>query len=418
MTAVVPTLMEKRSLSTDGVAGEAMNVRREAAFAGKAGMPLSLGDYEPLARRRLPRALFGYIDGACEENWSRDENIAAFRRVSLITRVLRDVSGRKTSTHLFGKTWSAPFGIAPMGIAALMAYRGDLALARAAQAEQVPMVMSAASLIPMEDVAAAAPDTWFQAYLPADTEWIEPMVGRISRAGFKTLVLTVDVPTAANRENLVKTGFSTPLQPSVGLALDGITHPVWLWQVFVRTLVRHGMPAFANAKPTGGEPIISRTAGREFGHRDRLTWESVADIRRRWSGNLVLKGILHPADAEAARAVGVDGIIVSNHGGRQLDGALATMDALPDVLSAAGTTPVMIDGGFRRGSDVMKAIALGARMAFIGRPFMYAAATGGEDGVRHAINLVKAEIDRNMAMMGLGAVGQLDRNALRFARQS
>ncbi|WP_201766617.1 alpha-hydroxy acid oxidase [Sphingobium quisquiliarum] len=376
------------------------------------GLPLSLKDYEPLARRRLPRALFGYISGACEDNCSMTGNRAALQRLLLVTRVLRDVSSRDFSRTLFGRTWAAPFGIAPMGLSAMMAYRGDTMLARAARAERIPMIMSSTSLVPLEEVASAAPGSWYQAYLPADHDWIEPMVGRISRAGYETLVLTVDVPVNANRENLVKCGFTIPLRPSLRLAFDGISHPVWLTKVFARTLLRHGMPRFVNAKPSGGEPILSRHVDREFGQRDRLTWGSVAEIRRRWKGNLVIKGILHPEDAKLARAAGVDGIIVSNHGGRQLDSAIASLDALPRVLDAAGTMPVMIDGGFRRGSEVMKALALGAQMVFIGRPFLYAAAVGGEEGVAHAIRLVKAEIDRNMAMMGVSTIGELNRDFL------
>ena len=371
---------------------------------------LSLNDYQALARRRLPRPLFGYIAGACEDNRSHDANPATMAAITLKPRILCDVAARTTSVTLFDRTWAAPFGIAPMGLSALMAYRGDIALGRAAAAEQIPMIVSGASLIPLEDIARAAPEAWFQAYLPAETERIDAMLDRVGRAGFKTLVLTVDVPVTANRENLLRVGFSTPLRPSLRLALDGLTHPRWLSGVFARTLLKHGMPHFENMRHTRGEPILSRHVDRDFGQRDRLTWNTLAYMRQRWSGRLIVKGILHPDDARLAREHGVDGVIVSNHGGRQLDGVCTPLDVLPSVVDAAADLPVMVDSGFRRGSDVVKALALGARMVFIGRPFLYAAAVGGETEVRHAAQLFKAEIHRNMAMVGVSDLAQLTRD--------
>jgi L-lactate dehydrogenase (cytochrome) len=373
---------------------------------------LCLHDYEALARRRLPRPLFGYIAGACEDNWSHDENRAALCRLALRPRILRDTAARTTSIELFGDTWAAPFGIAPMGLSALMAYRGDVALARAAADEQIPMIVSGASLIPLEDIAQAAPTAWFQAYLPAETERIDAMLARVERAGFKTLVLTVDVPVTANRENLLRVGFSTPLRPSLGLVLEGLTHPRWLFGVFGRTLLHHGLPHFENMRHVRGEPILSRHVERDFGQRERLSWDSLAYMRRRWPGRLIVKGILHPDDARLAREHGADGLIVSNHGGRQLDGVCAALEALPAVIDAVGELPVMIDSGFRRGSDVLKALALGARLVFIGRPFLYAAAVGGETEVQRAAQLLKAEIHRNMAMLGITELAQLNRDYL------
>ena len=373
---------------------------------------LCLHDYEALARRRLPRPLFGYIAGACEDNWSHDENRAALCRLALRPRILRDTAARTTSIELFGDTWAAPFGIAPMGLSALMAYRGDVALARAAADEQIPMIVSGASLIPLEDIAQAAPTAWFQAYLPAETERIDAMLARVERAGFKTLVLTVDVPVTANRENLLRVGFSTPLRPSLRLALEGLTHPRWLFGVFGRTLLHHGLPHFENMRHVRGEPILSRHVERDFGQRERLSWDSLAYMRQRWPGRLIVKGILHPDDARLAREHGADGLIVSNHGGRQLDGVCAALEALPAVIDAVGELPVMIDSGFRRGSDVLKALALGARLVFIGRPFLYAAAVGGEKEVQRAAQLLKAEIHRNMAMLGVTELAQLNRDYL------
>jgi len=314
--------------------------------------------------------------------------------------------------ELFGTRYTSPFGIAPMGINALSAYRGDLVLARAAQQAGMVSILSGTSLIPMETVAAAAPATWFQAYLPGDAARIEALVERVAQAGYQTLVLTVDIPVSANRENNARTGFSTPLRPSLRLAWDGISHPAWLAGTFLRTLVRHGMPHFENSFATRGAPIVSSHVLRDFSARDHLNWTHLDQIRRQWKGNLVVKGILSVPDALAARDHGADAIILSNHGGRQLDGAVSPMRVLAPVVDAVGSLPVLIDSGFRRGSDVLKALALGARMVLIGRPFNYAAAVAAEPGVAHAIALLRAEVDRNMAMLGVTSCHQLGREWL------
>ncbi|MBU9333922.1 alpha-hydroxy acid oxidase [Burkholderia multivorans] len=362
---------------------------------------LSLHDFEARARRVLPRPIFGYVSGAAEDNRTRDDNRSVFDEFGFTTRVLRNVSARTQAVDLFGQRFAAPFGIAPMGINALSAYRGDIVLARAAQAAGIASIMSGSSLIPLEAVAAAAPSTWFQAYLPGDPERIAALLERVARAGYRTLVVTVDIPVAANRENNVRTGFSTPLRPSMRLAWDGLTRPRWLIGMFARTLLRHGMPHFENSFATRGAPILSAHVLRDFSARDHLDWTHLAQIRAQWKGSLVVKGILSVEDALAARDVGADGIILSNHGGRQLDGAVSPMRILRDVVTALEPAfPVMLDGGFRRGADVLKAIALGARMVFVGRPFNYAMAVAGEAGVAHAIRLLQEEVDRDMAMLG------------------
>jgi L-lactate dehydrogenase (cytochrome) len=373
---------------------------------------LSLADFEARAQRLLPRPIFGYVAGAAEDNRSLEDNRQALDDYSFTTRVLVDVSRRDQAINLFGHEYSAPFGIAPMGIAALSAYRGDTVLARAALNQNIPCIMSGSSLVPLEEVAKEAPGTWFQAYVPGDIARIEPLVSRVARAGFQTLVVTVDIPVSANRENNVRTGFSTPLRPSLRLAWDGVSHPRWLFGTFLRTLLRHGMPHFENSFAHRGAPILSKNVLRDFSARDHLNWDHVAQIRRQWKGALVIKGILSVADAKRARQQGADGIILSNHGGRQLDGAVAPLRILPKVVDALGDYPVMIDGGFRRGSDVLKALALGARAAFVGRPFNYAAAVAGEAGVAHAIRLLREEVDRNMAMLGVTRCLELCREML------
>jgi L-lactate dehydrogenase (cytochrome) len=373
---------------------------------------LCLDDFEPLARRRLPRPIFGYVAGAAENNWSLRDNRAVFDEYGFATRVLMDVSRRSQSVELLGKRYACPFGIAPMGINALSTYRGDIVIAQAAQEAGVLSIMSGSSLIPLETVAAAAPDTWFQAYLPGDSARIEALVDRVARAGFQTLVVTVDLPVSANRENNVRTGFSMPLRPSLRLAWEGLSHPRWVLGTLLRTLLNHGMPHFENSFAERGAPILSSNVARDFSAKDHLSWAHLDQIRRQWKGELVIKGILSLPDALAARDHGADAIILSNHGGRQLDGAVSPMRVLGPVVDAVGSLPVLIDSGFRRGSDVLKALALGARMVMVGRPFNYAAAVASGAGVAHAIRLLRDEVDRDMAMLGVTSFADLTRDAL------
>lgn len=373
---------------------------------------LCLDDFEAAARRHLPRPLFGYIAGAAERNASLGMNAHSYGRYAFVPRVMVDVSRRSQSLTLFGETYAAPIGIAPMGLSALTSYRGDIVLAQAADEARVPMIMSGSSLIPLEEVAKVSGSAWFQAYLPGQLPQIKALIARVALAGFKTLVITVDTPTQANRENNVRTGFSTPLRPTLRLAWDGLSRPSWLLGTFARTLVRHGMPHFENNYATRGAPILSSNVVRDFSDRGHFTWEHLKLIRGLWQGPLVIKGVLSMADAAMACRVGVDGIIVSNHGGRQLDGSVAPLLVLQQIVDVAGTTPVMIDSGVRRGSDVLKALALGARLAFVGRPFAYAAAIAGKAGVAHGIALLKEEVSRNMAMLGICGLDEMTMDRL------
>jgi L-lactate dehydrogenase (cytochrome) len=373
-------------------------------------MILALDDFEAPARRYLPRPMYGYVSGGAETNASLRANRAAFDDFAFVPRVLVDVSARSTKTTLFGRDYDAPFGIAPMGGSSMAAYQGDIVLARAAAAANIPMIMSGASLTRLEDVRAAGRTSWFQAYLPGEDAAIRTMVERVGRGGFDTIVLTVDVPVGANRENNVRSGFNRPLRPTLRLAWDSALRPSWLFGMFLRTLVLHGMPHFENTGTRA--PLITRTAERYSGPRDKLSWPHLELMRRIWKGRLVLKGVLDPRDARIARESGVDGVIVSNHGGRQLDGATAPMHALPAVAAEAGGMTVMMDSGIRRGTDLLKALALGARFVFVGRPFLYAAAIAGDAGVHHAIRLLREEVDRDMALLGITELAQMTRERL------
>lgn len=382
------------------------------ALPSRLGPILCLDDFEAAARRHLPGPIFAYISGAVERNHSLRANARSFEQYEFVTRVLIDMSRRSTATTLLGRTWSVPFGIAPMGISALSAYRGDLVLAKAAARENLPMIMSGSSLIRLEEIVRANPDAWFQAYVPgADTE-IVALVERVKAAGYRTLVVTVDASIAANRENNIRAGFSTPLRPTLGLAWEGLTHPRWLFGTFLRTIARHGMPHFENNYARRGAPILSPSVQRDFSDRGHLNWDHFQMIRRLWAGHLVVKGILDMRDARLAVENGADGIIVSNHGGRQLDGTVAPLRVLPRIVAACPEVPVMIDSGFRRGTDVLKALALGAKFVFVGRPFNYAASVAGEAGVRKGISLLREEVSRNMAMLGATSLAEVDSSYL------
>lgn len=372
----------------------------------------NLHDVERLARRKLPRPVFGYIDHVAEDGRTQRANVTAFDDYTFLPKAFVNVSQIDLTTELYGKRYSVPFGIAPMGISALSTYQGDLALARAGAVRNLPMIMSGSSLVPMEEVANIEGADWFQAYLPGTPEGIEALLVRIQRAGFEKLVVTLDYPVPPNPDNFRRAGFTSPLEPSPRLALDGLLRPGWLFNTFLRTLKRHGMPHFENNHAERGAPVISRRAARDFSGRRHFDWAYLDLVRRLWPGVLVVKGVLNPEDAVRARAAGVDGIILSNHGGRQLDCTVSPLQVLPEVKRRVSDIPVMIDSGFRRGTDVIKALALGADFVFLGRPFNYAAACAGQAGIEHAAALLESEIERNMALLGLTSLAQVDRHCL------
>ncbi|MCC7079850.1 MAG: alpha-hydroxy-acid oxidizing protein [Burkholderiales bacterium] len=375
---------------------------------------LALDDFETVARRRLPRPIYGYVSGGVETNASLRANRAAFDDIAFVPKMLVDTSMRSAATTLFGHTYAAPFGLAPMGGSSLAAYQGDIVLARVAAQANLPMITSGASLTALEKVKQAGRTSWFQAYLSHETPVISALLERVARAGFETLVLTLDVQVPSNRENNVRSGYNAPLRPTPRLAWDCLTRPRWLCGMFLRTLITQGMPHFENMGPR--TPLISATGVRTSGRRDKLAWKHVELMRRLWRGRLVLKGVLDPEDARLARESGVDGVIVSNHGGRQLDGAVAPLRALPGVKAQAGDMTVMMDSGVRRGTDVLKALALGAQFVFIGRPFLYAAVVAGDEGVAHAIRLLREEIDRDMALLGLPSLTDMGPQRLTAAK--
>jgi L-lactate dehydrogenase (cytochrome) len=370
---------------------------------------LSLDDFEETARRHLPRMLYGFISGGTETNAALRANIDSFNDYCFVPRVLADVSKRSHRKTLFGRSYAAPFGIAPTGAASICAYRSDLVTARCAAAADIPAILSATSLIPLEEVRRVGPTAWYQAYIPGDSARIERLMERVAAAGFDTFVVTVDVPVPANRENNIRNGFTIPIKPSAQLMWQGLTHPSWVAGTLARTLVRHGIPHIENMDATRGPPMLSRQFERALTDRDQLSWEHIKLIRKRWRGPLVIKGLLSAADARTAKDCGVDGVIVSNHGGRQLDHTIAPLRALPAVVEAVGgSMTIMLDSGVRRGTDILKALALGADFVFLGRSFLFAAVAAGEAGVQRAIELLSSEISRDMALLGINDLAELD----------
>lgn len=375
---------------------------------------LCLDDFEREAQRHLPRPLFGYVASVAEDGTTARSSREAFDNYAFLPRALVNVSAVSTETELLGRRYAYPFGIAPMGISALTAYRGDQVLAQAAADTEIPMIVSGTSLIPMEDLTGPNGSDWFQAYLPSTPEQIDALLTRVEQAGFINLVVTVDYAVPPNPENHRRAGFSSPLRPSLRLAWDGAVRPQWLFGTFLRTLWHHGVPHFENNAATRGVPVLAKNVNRDFSGRRHLDWSTLDQVRGRWKGNLIVKGILHPDDARRAVSAGADGLIVSNHGGRQLDGTVAPLTMLPEVLEAVkGAVPVMIDGSFRRGSQVLKALSLGASFVFLGRPFNYAASIAGEAGVKKAVMLLGSEIERDMALLGITGVEDLTIDVMR-----
>ncbi len=371
---------------------------------------LTLGDFESAAKRRLPHAIHTFIASAAEEQRSRDANLEAFDDYAFLPRMLVGIPTRSQSVNLFGRRYASPFGISPMGGAATCAFQGDLNLARAAEAAEIPFVLSGASSVAMETVIENAPSAWYQGYIPSDRPGMGRLLDRVRAAGFKTLVITADVPIGSNRIADRRAGYHFPVRITPALALEGLLHPRWLFGTVFKTMLRTGVPHFENMSADRGGPILGGPSVGPGARRELISWADIAWIRSQWSERLVVKGILRADDAVRAKAAGADGIVVSNHGGRQLDFAQAALRALPSIVDAAGDMTVMLDGGVRRGTDVLKALALGAKFVFVARPMMFASAVAGEAGVRHAIGILQREIDISMLLLGCAEPGAVDRS--------
>lgn len=374
-------------------------------------MLITTQDYRRAAQRALPRFVFDFVEGGAEDETCLARNAHDLARLCLLPNCLRDTHNVDTSVEVFGQRWRAPFGIAPIGLAGLVRPEGDRLMAQAAATAGVPYVLSTASNARIE---ALPPTTqpalrWLQLYVMADHRIAEQIVRRAQAARFGALVLTVDVPTSGQRERDLRHRFTLPFRATPRMAWDVLRHPGWLMR-----LLRHGAPRFVNLSEDAGRGSAQAQAAMLARAMDRkLDWGSLYWLRRLWTGPLLLKGVLHPQDAQRAREHGVDGLIVSNHGGRQFDAAPSAIAALPAVLDAAATKiPVFVDGGFRRGSDIAKALALGARGVLLGRAPVYGLAADGEQGVASVLAILRHELERSMVLLGSSTVADIGRHHL------
>ena len=373
----------------------------------------NIADLRDHARRRLPRGIWEYAERGTEDECGMARNRAAFERVTFRPRVLRGVQSVDTRAQILGRPSAFPLALAPTGAAGLLWYRGDLALARAAAAAGVPFTVSSASTMDLEQIAIAGGRIWFQLYYWEDRSLSHAVVDRARDLGCEALFITLDMPVPPNREYIHRNGFGTPFQLNARNTLDVLGHPRWLAGVMGRYALDGGIPTQANL-PDRLRARITRGAppGALF-KQDDLDWDAVKVLRDRWPGKLLLKGILHPEDAEQALALGADGVVVSNHGGRALDSSMATLDALPAVVAAVGgRMAILLDSGVRRGSDVVKALALGADAVLAGRAVLYGLAAAGETGASRALELLRAETTRTMAMLGSRDVSEIDSRLL------
>jgi len=373
---------------------------------------INIEDLRQLARRRIARIVFDYIDGGVEDEEGLLRNREAFSRWRLVPHYLQDICRRQQTASLFGRDYASPFGIAPTGLAAFARPGADLLLAQAAAEANLPFIMSGAATASIEQVMVVAPrHTWFQLYVSRETTVTEDLIRRAAAAGVDTLVLTVDVPVHSKRERDWRNGFVPPVKPSLSCVLDMLRHPRWL-----AGLLRHGLPRFENWAPYAGDKASAREIAAYFTSQIPFTqtWFDLERIRRVWPGKLVLKGVLAPTDALRALDCGVDGVIISNHGARQLDCAPSPLEMLPAIRAAvAGQMAVMLDGGIRRGSDILKAWALGADFTFVGRPTLYGVAADGLPGAQRALQILQQEIDLTLAQLGCADLGMLTGELLR-----
>ena len=365
----------------------------------------SVSDLREMARRRLPNIFFEYIDGGSYAEVTLGRNVADMESIALRQRVMRDMTKLDTSVETLGQTFKIPVGLAPVGMAGMYAHRGEVQASRAATAAGVPFCLSTVGVCSIEEVAATGTPPWFQLYMLKDRGYMAELVARAKAAGSPVLVFTVDLPTPGARYRDTRSGFTgaSPMRSALTQLHDGVTHPAWTWDLFV-----HGRPHTLGS--VAGAVTDSRRVtdflswiGRNF---DRsVTWKDIDWVRQIWDGPIVIKGILDPADARDATKAGAQGLIVSNHGGRQLDGVLSSVVALPRIVDAVGgELEVYMDGGIRSGLDVLKAMALGAKACFVGRPWAWALGAGGEKQVARMLEIISAELAVAMILTGCKSV--------------
>lgn len=367
---------------------------------------INIDDLRKLAKKRLPKIAYDFIEGGTDDEVGLVTNEQAFRKARIVPRYLVDVMNRDQSTTLFGRTYSSVIGIAPTGLAGLFRRGADLMLAEAAREANVPFIMSGTSTASIEDLGRIAPDHgWYQLYSAKTQSVSEDMIKRAGDAGLKTLVFTVDVPQGSNRERNVRNGWDRPLKLTWKTKFEALRHPAWMME-----WMRHGTPYFDNWAKYAGDGASAEKIADFVASQNRapMTWKHVERYRELWKGNFVLKGIMHPDDAIRAHSLGVDGLMVSNHGARQLDIAPSPLEVLPTIRDAVGDRmTLMFDGGIRRGMDAVVALCLGAKFCFVGRPTLYGVTAGGVPGAARALAIFRREIDITMAQIGAAKIADL-----------
>lgn len=368
----------------------------------------SVTDYRALAKARLPHFLFEYLDGGSYDEVTLRRNVEDLQSVALRQRVLRDVSAIDLSTKLFGQEWAMPVGLGPVGLSGLYARRGEVQAAKAAAGAGVPFTLSTLGACSIGEVAAKTDSPfWFQLYIVKDRAFVSDMIDRAKQARCGAILLTVDLAVPGTRYRDYRAGLSGSMRGPVSRMLQVAARPDWAWDVAV-----HGRPmTMGNLEPLLGSGAMLADlmgwVGRNFDAS--VTWKDVEWVRSQWDGPLLIKGVLDPEDARAALGSGADGLLVSNHGGRQLDGALSTARALPRIADAVGgRMPVLVDGGVRSGLDVVRMLALGADFVLLGRAWAYALAAAGQAGVAHVLKLIDAEMRVAMALTGCPRIAEID----------
>ena len=367
---------------------------------------INVEDLRVLAKKRVPKIVFDFIEGGVDDEHGLDRNEGSFSARGLVPRYMVDISTIDQSTQLFGRTYSSAYGIAPTGGIGNYRRGGDMMLIRAAKEANIPFVMSGAATVSMEDMAREAPDHgWCQLYTAKDRSISEDMIRRADELGIQALVVTVDVPMTPNRERNKRNGFGRPLKLSLKTKLNALTKPLWL-----KDYMQHGLAPLENWRTYAPSGANAEQIGEFVATQipTSLTWADIERFRALWPRTLILKGVMRTDDAIRAADIGVDGLIVSNHGARQLDRAPAPLDVLPALDAAVGDRmTLMIDGGIRRGSDIVVALASGAKFVFLGRPTLYGTVGGGQAGSIKAVQIVRDEITKIMAQIGCPALDQL-----------
>lgn len=377
----------------------------------------SIDELRAMARRRVPNFCFEYVEGGSEDEVSLRRNRDVFGEIFFLPRTLVDVKARTQRVSLFGKPIAAPFLIGPTGFSGLLAREGDVAMASAAAAADIPFVLSNVSTTSLEDVVQRAGGRiWMQVYMYRTREFVEKLARRAHSAGIEALVLTTDSAIYGKREWDTR-NYVGPRKLDLRNKIDVLRHPRWIHDI----LYPGGFPRFANLGDLlpHGQTKVSGAASSMIGQQldPSLSWEDVEWLRNIWPNKLIIKGVMSAQDAARAVSIGADGVILSNHGGRQLDGALSTMDVLPEVVAEVkGRIAVMLDGGFRRGSDVVKALALGADAVLLGRATTYGLAAGRKAGVERAIEIMRTEIDRVLGLLGCCDAAELDQSFIRSVK--